>query len=84
MGLLWPAVLADLVGFDDVDAFATETSDPLEEFKQDKYHRLTEEYGSNPDDTDRGVGLLVPSGVSTEAGEDHTAAERLADLAFNP
>ncbi|XYH94942.1 hypothetical protein ACMHYB_45095 [Sorangium sp. So ce1128] len=45
------------MGFDDVDAFATETSDPFEEFKQDKYHRLTEEYGSNPDDTDRGVGL---------------------------
>lgn len=55
----------DLVCYDDLDTFASETSDPFEEFKQDMYHRLVEEYGSNPDDTDRGVGLSnMLSGVA--------------------
>lgn len=48
----------DLVCLDDLDEFASETDDEFEQFAQDLEHRLFEEYGSNPDDPDRGVGLL--------------------------
>lgn len=48
----------DLVCLDDLDEFASETDDELEQLAQDLEHRLLEEYGSNPDDEDRGVGLL--------------------------
>lgn len=48
----------DLVCLDDLDEFASETDDELEQLAQDIEHRLLEEYGSNPDDEDRGVGLL--------------------------
>lgn len=50
--------MADLVWRDDLDVFASETDDELEELAQDLEHRLFEDYGSNPDDEDRGVGLL--------------------------
>lgn len=48
----------DLVCLDDLDEFAAETDDELALFAQDLEHRLLEEYGSNPDDEDRGVGLM--------------------------
>lgn len=48
----------DLVCLDDIDDFASETDDELVQLEQDLYHRLLEDYGSNPDDEDRGVGLL--------------------------
>jgi hypothetical protein len=48
----------DLVCLDDLDEFASETDDELEQLAQDIEHRLLEDYGSNPDDEDRGVGLM--------------------------
>lgn len=48
----------ELVCRDDLDEFASETDDELEQFAQDLEHRLFEDYESNPDDEDRGVGLL--------------------------
>ena len=42
----------------DLDEFASETDVELELLAQDVQHRLLEEYGSNPDDEDRGVGLM--------------------------
>jgi hypothetical protein len=48
----------DLVCLDDLDEFVSETDDEHELLAQDVLHRLLEEYGSNPDDEDRGVGLL--------------------------
>lgn len=47
----------DLVWRDDLDEFASETDDELEQLAQDLEHRLFEAYGSNPDDEDRGAGL---------------------------
>lgn len=47
----------DLLCWDDLDPFGTELNDPLAELEQDLHHRLSEEYGSNPDDLDRGVGI---------------------------
>ena len=49
--------MTDLLAIDDLDAYATETSDPLDELAQDLYHRLIEPPGSNLDDPDRGLGL---------------------------
>lgn len=48
----------DLVCVDDLDEYASETDDELELLAQDLYHRLIEEYGSNPDDPTRGVGIM--------------------------
>ena len=48
----------DLVYADDLDEFASETDDDDEILAQDVQHRLLEEYGSNPDDPDRGADLL--------------------------
>jgi phage baseplate assembly protein W len=47
----------DLVGFDDLDQFGSETQSALEELAQDLYHRLIETRGSNLDDPDRGLGI---------------------------
>lgn len=49
--------MADLVAFDDLDPLGSECATPLDELEQDLWHRLNEEYGSNPDDGDRGVGI---------------------------
>jgi hypothetical protein len=49
----------ELVCRDDLDEFASETYDELDQLAQDLEHRLFEEYGSNPDDEDRGVGLVA-------------------------
>jgi len=48
----------ELVCRDDLDELASELDDELEELAQDLEHRLFEDYGSNPDDEDRGAGLL--------------------------
>jgi hypothetical protein len=48
----------DLVCQDDLDEFGGETDDELEQLAQDLLHRLLEDYGSNPDDEERGVGLM--------------------------
>lgn len=49
--------MTDLLAIDDLDAYATETTDPLDELAQDLYHRLIEPPESNLDDPDRGFGL---------------------------
>ncbi len=49
--------MTDLRAVDDLDPYASETSDPLEELAQDLYHRLIEPPESNLDDPDRGLGL---------------------------
>lgn len=48
----------DLLCFEDVDSYARETTDPVVELEQDLFHRLLEAPGENPDDEDRGVGLV--------------------------
>lgn len=48
----------DLSCFDDLDESASETDDEMLLLEQDLYHRLLEDYGSNPDDADRGVGIM--------------------------
>jgi len=48
----------DLAGYDDIDLLATEIADPIEELRQDVYHRCIEPYGSNPDiEANRSLGL---------------------------
>lgn len=55
----------DALCWDDLDAFGAELDDPLEELRQDLYHRTIEPPGSNLDDPDRGFGLegRLSSGV---------------------
>ena len=52
----------ELLCLDDVDPYARECLDPLEEFTQDVYHQLFEEPDENLDATlngvERGLGLL--------------------------
>lgn len=52
-----PLTYADLVGLDDLDPFASETTSDLQSLLQDLYHVLIELPGSNPDDPTRGVGI---------------------------
>lgn len=49
--------MSDIRCSDDMDFFGEETDDALEDLSQDLYHRLIEDYGSNLDDPDRGLGL---------------------------
>jgi hypothetical protein len=49
--------VGDLVAWDDLDANASECADPIQELRQDLYHRLIEAPGSNIDDPDRGFGI---------------------------
>jgi hypothetical protein len=49
--------MLDVLCFNDLDIFATEITDPLEQLGQDNYHRLIEAPGSNPDDLNRGFGI---------------------------
>ncbi len=48
----------DGLAFDDMDEFARELDDPIAELDQDVVHILLEVFGSNPDVTTRGVGLV--------------------------
>ena len=50
--------MVDLLAFEDLDLFGTELDDPLEELRQDLFHRMIETPGSNLDDEGRGLGLL--------------------------
>lgn len=68
----------DLVCRDDLDEFASETDDELEQLAQDLEHRLLEEYGSNPDDEDRGVGLMS----RLSGTDDPTMIGRLIEADF--
>jgi phage baseplate assembly protein W len=49
--------MPDLRAYDDLDAFAEETIDELEDLEQDLAHRLIEPRGANLDDPDRGLGI---------------------------
>lgn len=49
--------MADALLYDDLDLFGREIDDPLAELEQDIVHMLLESYGSNPDVTDRSIGL---------------------------
>jgi hypothetical protein len=50
-------MLHDVRCFDDLDSFASEITEPLEQLDQDNHHRLISPLGSNPDDPDFGLGL---------------------------
>lgn len=41
----------------DLNEFGLDTTSALDELEQDVVHRISEPYGSNPDDRDRGVGV---------------------------
>lgn len=69
----------ELVCRDDLDEFASETDDELEQLAQDLEHRLLEEYGSNPDDEDRGVGLMS----RLSGTDDPTMIARLIEADFH-
>jgi hypothetical protein len=47
--------VTDLVCLDDVDLFARETADPLQQLVQDVYHMLIEKPGTNLDLPTRGI-----------------------------
>lgn len=68
--------MPDLVCMADLDLFGRETEDELEVLDQDLFHRLTESYGSNPDDTDRGVGLRSMLSGIREDVDPKSAIER--------
>jgi hypothetical protein len=53
----FPLTAPDLRCLEDLDRFAAETTSELENLDQDVLHILMEDYGSNPDDGTRGVGL---------------------------
>lgn len=63
--------MVDAVCYDDLDRKGAEMDDPVAELEQDFYHRLIEIPGSNPDDIDRGVGLILmmSKGVTTESAQ---------------
>jgi hypothetical protein len=62
-----PLTVPDLVGFDDLDPNASETTSDLQTLFQDVYHVAVEILGTNPDDPTRGVGLLTYlSGTSVQ------------------
>lgn len=50
--------VTDLVCLDDVDLFARETADPLQQLVQDVYHTLIEKPNTNLDVPNRGVDVL--------------------------
>jgi len=49
--------MPELRCYEDMDPFAAETADALEDLAQDLYHRLIEPPGSNLDDPNRGLGI---------------------------
>lgn len=83
--------MVDGLAFDDVDLFGGELDDPLAELEQDLWHRLIEPPGSNPDDLDRGVGLIgmlssgfVGQGVlQSLIAADFKKDKRVANIAVN-
>ena len=71
----------DLIALDDIDAAASEVTDPLAELAQDLYRRLIEYPGSNIDDPDRGLGLssVLSSTVDVPALRARIIAELRKD-----
>lgn len=70
----------DLRCYVDLDLFAAECDDPLEELEQDNFHRIVEAPGSNLDDPDRGLGISsVLSGVADRSLGPRAEAELLKD-----
>jgi hypothetical protein len=75
----------DALCYDDLDAFGRELDDPLEELRQDLYHRIIEDPGSNIDDPARGFGLEgwlsrgLPRGTIVAALRHGLEAELLKD-----
>ena len=53
-----PLTYPDLVCLDDLDPFAGETASDLQSLGQDLYHVLVQLPNSNPDDPDRGIGVM--------------------------
>jgi len=53
-----PLTYPDLVCDVDLDPFGNETTSDLQSLVQDVTHVLVETLGSNPDDPDRGVGIV--------------------------
>lgn len=53
-----PLTYPDLVCLDDLDPFAGETTSDLQNLSQDVLHLLVELPGSNPDDPERGIGVM--------------------------
>jgi hypothetical protein len=47
----------DLAWLSDMDPFASETDDDLDELEQDIVHVIDQDLGSNPDDPTRGLGV---------------------------
>jgi len=74
-----PLTYADLVCLDDMDPFASETTSDLENLWQDVYHVLLQDPASNPDDVDRGLGVvnLLSGDTSVLASLPRTAEQEL-------
>lgn len=75
-------MVTELLGFRDLDPFATETSDPLLILKMDLYHVLIEEPGSNIDVPGRGIGIFDRLGATMNAQEGIHALERDIEIQF--
>lgn len=62
----------------DLDEFGGDTTSDEQDLEQDVIHRLSEAYGSNPDDRDRGVGVdNFLSGSPDLQGLDRAIADDL-------
>lgn len=78
--------MADLRGYDDLDAFGEETVDELEDLEQDIYHRLIEPRGSNIDDPDRGLGIedrlggIVDPSLAQDIEDELRKDERVSNV----
>lgn len=74
-----PLTYPDLVCLDDMDPFASETTSDLQNLWQDVYHVLLQDPGSNPDDVDRGLGVvnLLSGDTSVLATLPRTAEQEL-------
>lgn len=65
-----PLTYPDIVCIDDVDPYASETTSDFQSLQQDIHHLLLELPGSNPDDPDRGIGVLqYLSGTADDLGK---------------
>jgi hypothetical protein len=63
----FPLTAPDLRCLEDLDRFAAETTTELENLDQDVLHILMEDYGSNPDDITRGIGVPNLLSASTRS-----------------
>lgn len=82
MAYTLPLTYPDLVCINDVDPYAAETTSDLQSLSQDVLHLLLEDLGSNPDDPDRGIGIMrylsadqntfatLPATIDSQLGQD--------------